>query len=971
LYAWLPASGCFGTAEEYKDKEGHLLLKRTYNIKGSTAEMLSTYYVYDDLGHLAFVLPPGASPDANAAISQSTIDTRCYQYRYDTRGRLFQKKVPGRGWEFMIYNTLDQVVGIQDSVQRMKAPQEWTVSKYDNMGRPVIMGILQYGATAGVDNHVTVQGLADAVSTLWETTTTTGNGYTANAWPATLNTTLNVSYYDVYTNIPGLPANYFNAAYTPLTMGMQTATKNLVLNTTGDYLWTVPYYDKEGKVVRTYSQHYLGGSSGLSPYNYDDVSIGYNFVKQVTSNYRVHYISNAAKTARIQKLLSSESYSYDHMGRRRSNASQLQDSINTIQGAVRVSLASYNETGQLIKKGLHSINGTSNFLQNLDYRYNPRGWLSYINNPTLSADGGTTNTDLNDQFGMELKYDNATSSRPQYNGNIATTTVKTGSVSGTAFSAFTYDYRYDKLNRLNDAVSTTATTKDGFHSEYATYDNMGNITNLGRYDKIGPNRTAIDTLTYTYIGNRVDRIDDASAYAGTFGFTNGVSQAGEYTYDGNGNQLKDLNKGLTGFTYNLLNLPQTVTRSNWNTTVYVYDATGRKLRKLFTAGTTTYITEYINGIQYDYSGSTPVIAFIQTEEGRARKAGAYVYEYDLKDHLGNTRITTTWDPADATQLTPKNAQHTDYYAFGYTIQSLMGTIPFPKNEYLYNGKELQEETGLYDYGARFYDPVIGRWNAVDPMTMLYPSYTPYAYSHDNPAVFNDPNGMDVLNGFKDEWEAKKSAETNLANVTKLGDKKAIKDATKSLKQANKQFEKVNEKFQATENLIAAVKQYDQPLFEQMDNLKDAGGTSVDVVVRAVDADMFSNMEDNSSTDKLLGLGRQGEGIALAEGQRNDQGSLIFKNGPSGTYMPVRSAGMLGFPGDGDNKASVYLRIGQDAEWLAHEFGHLLYTVGNMLQYYKFLLNHPTTDGHGAGDPSGKSAEKAQSDYRKLKSSSKQ
>ncbi|WDF76660.1 hypothetical protein PQ469_22500 [Mucilaginibacter sp. KACC 22773] len=455
----------------------------------------------------------------------------------------------------------------------------------------------------------------------------------------------------------------------------------------------------------------------------------------------MHYISNAAKTARIQKLLSSESYSYDHMGRRRSNASQLQDSTNTIQGAVRVSLASYNETGQLIKKGLHSINGTSNFLQNLDYRYNARGWLTNINNPTLTADGGTTNTDLNDQFGMELKYDNATSSRPQYNGNIATTTVKTGSVSGTSFSAFTYDYRYDKLNRLNDAVSTTATTKDGFHSEYVTYDNMGNITNLGRYDKIGPNRTAIDTLTYTYIGNRVDRIDDASAYAGTFGFTNGVSQAGEYTYDGNGNQLKDLNKGLTGFTYNLLNLPQTITRSNGNTTVYIYDATGRKLRKLFTAGATTTTDEYINGIQYEYTGSMPVLAFIQTEEGRARKNGTtYVYEYDLKDHLGNTRITTTWDPADATQLTPKNSQHTDYYAFGYAIQSLQGTISSPKNVYLYNGKELQEETGLYDYGARFYDPVIGRWTSVDPLAEISRRFTPYNYGEDNPIRNIDPDG---------------------------------------------------------------------------------------------------------------------------------------------------------------------------------------------------------------------------------------
>ena len=63
----------------------------------------------------------------------------------------------------------------------------------------------------------------------------------------------------------------------------------------------------------------------------------------------------------------------------------------------------------------------------------------------------------------------------------------------------------------------------------------------------------------------------------------------------------------------------------------------------------------------------------------------------------------TWDPTDASQTTPKVVQTNDYYAFGYTIQSLQSTIS-PKNEYLYNGKELQEQTGLYDYGARSYDP---------------------------------------------------------------------------------------------------------------------------------------------------------------------------------------------------------------------------------------------------------------------------
>jgi len=175
---WLPASGCFGTTEEYKDKEGHVVLKRTYNIKGAAAEMLSTYYVYDDMGNLAFVLPPGANPDTTAAISQATIDNLCYQYRYDSRNRLYAKKVPGKGWEFMLYNKLDQAIGSQDSVQRMKTPQEWTVIKYDAQGRPIITGIYRYGGTAGADNHAAVQAAADSAATLWETRVATGTGYT-------------------------------------------------------------------------------------------------------------------------------------------------------------------------------------------------------------------------------------------------------------------------------------------------------------------------------------------------------------------------------------------------------------------------------------------------------------------------------------------------------------------------------------------------------------------------------------------------------------------------------------------------------------------------------------------------------------------------------------------------------------------------------------------------------------------------
>ncbi|MDB5150143.1 MAG: hypothetical protein JWQ57_4163 [Mucilaginibacter sp.] len=68
-------------------------------------------------------------------------------------------------------------------------------------------------------------------------------------------------------------------------------------------------------------------------------------------------------------------------------------------------------------------------------------------------------------------------------------------------------------------------------------------------------------------------------------------------------------------------------------------------------------------------------------------------------------------------------QANDYYPFGMTHATTAGT-----NNYLYNKKELQSELGQYDYGARFYDPVIARWGHIDPKSELYFSITPYAYA---------------------------------------------------------------------------------------------------------------------------------------------------------------------------------------------------------------------------------------------------
>jgi RHS repeat-associated protein len=92
------------------------------------------------------------------------------------------------------------------------------------------------------------------------------------------------------------------------------------------------------------------------------------------------------------------------------------------------------------------------------------------------------------------------------------------------------------------------------------------------------------------------------------------------------------------------------------------------------------------------------------------------------------------------------AQATDYYPLGKSFEN----NDVPKNRYLYNGKELQDQViggtpfGWYDYGARFYDPEIGRWHVVDNKTEKYYNFTLYTYAANNPIIHIDPDGEDIL-----------------------------------------------------------------------------------------------------------------------------------------------------------------------------------------------------------------------------------
>jgi RHS repeat-associated protein len=261
------------------------------------------------------------------------------------------------------------------------------------------------------------------------------------------------------------------------------------------------------------------------------------------------------------------------------------------------------------------------------------------------------------------------------------------------------------------------------------YDNLHRLLSEDVAGALSPPTTS-EALVFTY--NDPDHINAVSSIS-----YNGTNY--NYTYDPNGNMLTgpDFTNPSSIVTrsinWNADNMPVSVTRGS-TTISLTYDGNGARAKKVAGGITTYYVSsdyEIKNGVatKYVFAGNMRVASIEGTNINNSK-----IFH---KDHLGSSVAITDNTGADL--------EATEYMPFGVQ-RSHSGTNA---SDYKYTDQELDNESGLYNYDARLYDPIIGRF--ISPDTVIQSPYNPqtlnrYSYCVNNPMKYTDPSGHTFFEG---------------------------------------------------------------------------------------------------------------------------------------------------------------------------------------------------------------------------------
>ncbi len=697
-----------------------------------------TYYVYDDLSRLRFVIPnlqSGKLTSGEFDLSNSTLKNTAYCYQYDARGNMIYKRLPGCEQQYMVYDMMGQLILKQDGNQRIK--KQWLLYSYDNLGRNTY--------TAEITMQADWQNLVAKFANEWQVGDKALSvlGLSKSATPMLME-----NFYDnydfseadelkftdgykvPYANTTGLLTGtrvynlsedgYTTTVYHNPTTSGSTSTTYLNQSEIG-YTTTAYYYDAQGRVVQSRSRR--------SPDNYETItSTKYNFDGSVAETKTIQGSGTDQVTEHYK-------YSYDHAGR----AKEVRYKFNNNE-EILLSEFSYDEQGRLVRNLLYKKGEGNNYSDSIKYSYDMRNMLT----STRSKD-----------FSESLSYaDNlptigGTKATACYNGNIAASAVSQ------SYRTLLSACDYDSQNRL---LNMTYGGSMGTGKESFVYDEAGNILSLTRLNSGQP----MDNLSYYYgnEGNRLLSIQDRGRDAdrqNCIEYHDYSANPNEMLYDYNGNLLKDPDRSIWKMEYNILNLPTYIEFMNGERIFNYYDAAGQKYKSITLSIPQTighpspsvlnhlFDVDSVDYHEVAYNGNVEVhskrIGKVTTTSTTIHNSTGYnkdgIYYHFVKDHLGSNCVVVK-------SATGEVVQSTAYYASGVPMPSNFMNDDRGVQPYLYNGKEFVEtpsnEYNVYDYGFRGYYATIGRFTSMDPLCEKYYHISPYAYCANNPIIYIDPDG---------------------------------------------------------------------------------------------------------------------------------------------------------------------------------------------------------------------------------------
>jgi RHS repeat-associated protein len=693
----------------YTDTRG----RKAGTISGKGSLTNTTYNFYDDRNNLIKVRPDGRG-DADADY--------IYTYTYDGRNRLTSKKIPEKALIQMAYNLRDLPTHTKDGIH----PPIY--AGYDDYGRNIFSGtVANMSSTAIID-------------TLAKT--------------------------DFITN--------------PASLGFGQPFKNKVAvfgangQPNGQFILSeTQIFDSYHRPIYTRSNHILNLANPSAITN----TVFYNARDQINSQAEGVAVNGITYSI-------SQSHTYDNGGRKTKTEVSFDNILNK-------NIEETTAFDALDKPLQTKIGGN---LQTIDYQYFAGGFLDKINGGTtgagglaLTANGWPSENSSNDLFAMDLDY--------LSNGNISNWKQQ-----NRGFALQNYAYTYDNLQRITNATDGT------FHQAYSYKDALGNFNGIFRNDLVKTNGNwalqNIDDNAYFYGIPLSSKISSILDYTGSqLGYK---ANSGTYAYDANGNTTYDpANKVST--LYNYLNLPSKFTKDDGKKQELVYDFSGRKWQvKEFNntsslLSTHSYIgsfefegnslnlvhhgrgfiknlksAEYQTGTQNGNMQGSNIVSTQKISEGKYEAENQisllpgfeskpntkfsaeiklqnpqYQWQYALSDHLGNLRVLFTDKNNDGLirQSLDDNLNEVlsfrNYSPFGLELGGSHKNLDY-QNGYKFGGKELNNFTGLTDFGRRNLDAPLGRFTSQDRFSEKYYDLSNMGYASGNPLSYIDYNGDSLI-----------------------------------------------------------------------------------------------------------------------------------------------------------------------------------------------------------------------------------